>query len=91
MPYLTGRRDGRPHDVLFWRLGRRTAVRLGDWKLVRNPKRGADSDWRLFNLADDIDESDDLAGSRPEKLAEVVRVWERLDGEMAAPIQTSRR
>ena len=91
LPYLTHQRDGRPHDVLFWRLGRRTAVRLHDWKLLRNPKRGSDPSWRLYDLAEDVDESDDLARSHPEKLAELETVWNRLNGEMIEPIQTRRR
>jgi arylsulfatase A-like enzyme len=91
LPYLTGERDGRPHEVLFWRLGQRTAVRVGDWKLVRNPKRGADSSWHVYDLAEDVDESDDLAQSQPEKLEELKNVWDRLNGEMLEPIRTRRR
>jgi len=87
LPYLTDQRDERPHDVLFWRMIKRTAVRVGDWKLVRNPKRGSDGDWRLYNLAKDISETDDLADSHPEKLQELKSVWERLDGEMVEQIR----
>ena len=39
MPYLAGEEPGRPHEKLFWRLNHKTALRLGDWKLLRNPPR----------------------------------------------------
>ena len=87
MPYLTDQRDERPHEVLFWRMNKRTAVRAGDWKLIRNPKRGQSGDWQLYNLAKDISESDDLARSLPEKLLELKSVWERLNGEMVEQIR----
>ena len=34
-PYVTGGRDGRPHQWLHWRRRENMAVREGDWKLVR--------------------------------------------------------
>jgi len=87
LPYLTGQRDERPHDVLFWRMNKRTAVRVDDWKLVCNPRWGATGDWQLYNLAEDTSESDDLAKSHPNKLQELKNVWERLNGEMVEPMR----
>ena len=87
VPYLTGQRDERPHEVLFWRMNKRTAVRVGDWKLVCNPRWGATGDWQLFNLAEDISESDDLAKSHSNKLQELRNVWERLNDEMVEPMR----
>ena len=84
MPYLTGENRGRPHDVLFWRMNQRTAVRVGDWKLLRNPRRG-ESGWRLYNLADDLVEENDLAKSNTEKFAELMGVWEDLNDQMVEP------
>ena len=91
LPYLTGRREGRPHDVLFWRMNRRTAVRVGDWKLLSNPGRGSGADWQLYDLAEDISESKDLAGSHPERLQQLKQVWDRLNAEMIDPLWTRRR
>jgi len=34
LPYLTGTKQGRPHETLFWKSGSRWAVRHGDLKLV---------------------------------------------------------
>ncbi len=45
-----------------------SAIRLGDFKLVRNLNTG---ETRLFNLAKDIAESTDLSRSMPQKAAEL--------------------
>ena len=69
IPYLTGENQGRPHEQLSWRSGQSHAARVGDWKLVRDPRQG-ESDM-LFHLKDDTSEKNDLAGSQPEKLKEL--------------------
>ncbi len=60
---------------LFWRTGPdKAAVREGPWKLVR--QSGKDM---LFNLDDDLGETDDLAARYPEivkKLQSALREWE---------------
>lgn len=81
LPYLTGEKQGRPHDQLFWRAGGQHAVRLGDWKLVTM----RDEPPMVFNLKDDIGEQNDLAVGRPEKLDELQAAfaeWEK--GTMTA-------
>ena len=70
---------------------RRTAVRVGDWKLLSNPGRGSGADWQLYDLAEDISESKDLAGSHPERLQQLKQVWDRLNAEMIDPLWTRRR
>jgi len=56
---------------------RQEALRHGDWKLVRTypyigkGEFGEDYQDELFDLAEDIDESDDLSSARPEKLREM--------------------
>ncbi len=91
VPYITGVESGPPHDVLFWRMFGRAALRQGDWKLVRNPRGRTGSQWQLYNLADDLSESHDLAPTRPEKLEELKQTWERLNAQMIAPIWSRRR
>jgi arylsulfatase B len=83
MPFLNGGREGRPHETLYWRQGERTALREGDWKLLRNPRRGQGGDWELYNLEADISESNNRAGDEPERVAELKEIWLRLDGQMA--------
>ena len=86
VPYVTGSNQSRPHQVLFWRQGNRTAMRNGDWKLVRQPVRGKPRRWEVYNLSDDPAEQNDLATQRPEKLQALVRKWTELNGEMSEPM-----
>lgn len=52
-----------------------TAFRQGDWKLIYHydkPSGPSDVQVELFNLAEDRDESENLASSNPEKLQEMM-------------------
>ena len=86
MPYLQGHRSKRPHETLYWRAGRKAALRHGDWKLVRNPGRGQPADWQLFDLRHDLAETQNLAATQPERLAELVERWEAINAEMMDPV-----
>ncbi len=81
IPYLTGEREGRPHDRLFWRSGTQHAVRLGDWKMVV-PSRSAPL---LFNLRDDVGEQRDRSADRSEKLDELLEAFDTWASQMVAP------
>jgi len=83
MPFLTGKDQGLPHEWMFWRQGPRTAYRKGNWKIVYDPRS---EDWELYNLDEDLIEQRDLAGSHPDKLKDLVKDWEKTNGEMQAPI-----
>lgn len=52
-----------------------TAVRRGDWKLIRWFE---DDKWELYNLAEDLGETKNLAATHPEKVAELKAEMERL-------------
>jgi len=88
MPYLTRQDQGSPHKELFWRLNQKTAIRVGDWKLLRNPDRRGQQDapWKLYNLADDLSESNDLSAAEPERVRQLSAAWTRLNDEMMDPI-----
>ena len=92
-PFLSGDNDGMPHRELFWRLSQRTAIRVGDWKLLKNPQRrsGKEATWELYNLAEDISESNDLAAKEPGRVSELVAAWTRLNDEMVDPIWTPQK
>jgi arylsulfatase A-like enzyme len=49
-------------------LGASSSVRLGSWKLIYYHQ---DQSFELFNLDDDISETNNLAGSKPEKIKEL--------------------
>lgn len=74
IPELTGK-EQLMHDYLYWELqldgwfrtmplgGFRQAIRKGDWKAVRY---GSESKTELYNLIDDINETNDVAVDNPE-------------------------
>jgi arylsulfatase A-like enzyme len=69
LPYLKGSRQDSPHDILFWKADGMGAVRKGDWKLLVSPTEPFQ---QLFNLKDDIGESKNLAGEKPEVLSRLI-------------------
>lgn len=61
-----------PKHVFYWLWGDdRIALRRGDWKLAQN---GRKAPVQLFNLAEDPNETTDLAKKNPEKFAELKRL-----------------
>jgi arylsulfatase A-like enzyme len=81
LPYLRGEDDAAPHEALYWRLGRQMAIRQGDWKLVRydatvDGLRGQFTEPKLYNLAADIGEANDLMDEEPEKAAALQADWD---------------
>jgi arylsulfatase A-like enzyme len=73
LPLVTGRSNTPPHDALYWRFGVQYAVRQGDWKLV---KPHVDSAPKLFNLAADVGERDDLAAREPARVKALQTLWD---------------
>jgi arylsulfatase A-like enzyme len=96
LPFLTGKKSGRPHETLYWRLGEHMAIRKGDWKLVKtregplkeaNPSTFNDlSNAELYNLAEDIGETKNLAAAHPEKVRELAADWQRWNKKLAKPL-----
>jgi arylsulfatase A-like enzyme len=88
VPYLTGKRSGNPHETLFWRQGGRAGLCHGDLKLVRmgGRKDVGNAKWELYDLSKDISEETNLAKANPERLAELVAIWEKMNGEMREPM-----
>ena len=88
IPYLTGEKEGRPHETLYWRQGGKAGLRHGDWKIVRMGKRNefGKSKWELYDLSKDISEENNLAQSNPERLKELIRIWETMNDEMSEPL-----
>ncbi|MDE0769883.1 MAG: sulfatase-like hydrolase/transferase [Opitutaceae bacterium] len=88
IPFLTGENSGRPHETLFWRQGGKAGLRHGDLKLVRmgGRKDVGNAKWELYDLSKDLSEETNLAQSNPEKLAELIALWEEMNGEMREPM-----
>ncbi len=86
IPFLTGKTKAAPHEKLFWRQDRRAALRMENWKLLRNPRRGQSDEWQLYNLANDIAEQNNLATENTTKREELLSTWRELNAEMVEPI-----
>ena len=70
-------------DALYWRSGDYRAVRAGDWKLqvTKRPEKA-----RLYNLANDPTEKQDLAASDPQRVAQMRAMITAQNRDMAKPI-----
>ena len=55
-----------PHKSFFFTYGRHAALRMGNWKIVREKSEQA---WKLYDLARDEAESKNLAAERPADVA----------------------
>ena len=55
----------------------RRAIRQGDWKALHLPAPYGPGTWQLYDLSRDPGEVHDLAASRPEKLADLLELWDR--------------
>jgi arylsulfatase len=63
-------------DYLAWEVFGNRAVRQGDWKLRWQYKPYGKEEWELYNLTDDVAERHDLAPEKPEKVKELLALWE---------------
>lgn len=75
---LRGEALAEPHDYLYWDYGhcRRRydqAVRIGNWKGVR---LGRESDIQLYDLSNDLGETNDLAALRPDVVGRMARIMQ---------------
>jgi len=78
LPALTGQ-EQQAHDHLYWEFHEqqgKQAVRKGDWKTVKLNALGEKPEFLLFNLAEDQEESRDLAEQHPEILTELIRIMD---------------
>jgi arylsulfatase len=50
---------------------------VGDWKILRMPRPFASGEWELYDLKKDPGETNDLSREHPEKVQEMIALWER--------------
>ena len=90
LPMLRGESDvtHAPDEAIGWELFGKTAIRQGDWKITQEPDDAFWSardpvaeayQWKLFNLAEDPTELNDVAGQNPGKLREMIRLWDEYE------------
>jgi len=63
-------------DYLAWEIFGNHAVRQGDWKIRWQHKPFGKGDWELFNLKADPVERKDLAADYPDKLKQMLALWD---------------
>jgi arylsulfatase A-like enzyme len=60
-------------EALYWEHEGNAAVRVGDWKLVRQGRAGT---WELYDLARDRTELRNLAATEPARVRELAARWD---------------
>jgi arylsulfatase A-like enzyme len=88
LPYVRGEADGVPHETLFWTQDHYRVVRHRGWKLQRSGPN--DEFVWLFDLENDPTEQRNLAGERPEKVAELDAILAAHLAEQVPPLWSSR-
>ena len=81
MPLLTGKMAEVPERTLFWRVGQKNALRSGNWKLIRDGK-----EWQLYDLANDIGETTNLAAKEPARVQQLTSLWGKWNAEQIEPL-----
>lgn len=74
-----------PREFLCWENFGHRAVRQGNWKLVAKHKV-----WELYDMAADRSELHDLAGARPDKVAELAGIYNRWAKRVGAGVPPAR-
>jgi arylsulfatase len=77
MPVFAGH-DSIGHEFLYWEHEGNRAMRQGDWKIVSrfNYKANEPYPWELYNLSEDRTESNDLAAQHPERVEEMIPLYD---------------
>jgi arylsulfatase len=77
LPTLLGKGEQVKHPFLYWEFpayGGQQAVRMGDWKGVRQNLNKGKIDIELYNLADDIGEKKNVATGHPDIVARIAKI-----------------
>jgi arylsulfatase A-like enzyme len=84
LPYLIGEKSGAPNEALFWRMENGTdyAVRSGPWKLL---KARDQSGIQLYNVENDISETNNLVSEKPEVVGRLLRLYEDWNSKNVPP------
>ena len=80
VPTLTGRGSQARHEYLYWEFyeaGGKRALRMGQWKAVRNGLRDdPDAKIELYDIHQDLEERRDVAAANPEVVAQAQRFFD---------------
>ena len=84
MPFVTGKKKGKPHESLFWLKwdAREGAARMGDDKLVLLEKENSLS---LYQLNQDIGETKDVADAHSQEVEQLQNAFEAWKKQLIEP------
>ncbi|MBG0861163.1 MAG: arylsulfatase [Bacteroidales bacterium] len=77
IPSITGRGKQKQHEYLYWEFPERRgqqAVRLNNWKGIRDSTRNGNMKISLFNLVNDITETIDISDKYPDIVKEIEKI-----------------
>jgi arylsulfatase len=77
VPTLLGKGTQKKHEFLYWEFpgyGGQQAVRLGDWKGVRQELNKGRTAIQLYDLGRDVGEREDVAGKHPDVVKRIARI-----------------
>lgn len=80
LPSITGKGRQKTHKYLYWEFpeGRgQQAVRIGNWKGLRNNTHDGNMDINLFDLSVDITEDHDVSAENPEMVRKIGEIMEK--------------
>lgn len=81
LPAMLSKENQKEHEFLYWEFpsyGGQVAIRMGDWKVVRqNLKNAKEPTLELYNLKDDPTETTNVAASNPEILQKAAEIFKR--------------
>lgn len=80
IPFLSGQVETAPHKALMWRWVSQSAIREGDWKLLRGGNREY-----LYNLESDLEEKNNVADKYPEVADRLRRALTTWSQELSPP------
>lgn len=82
LPYLTNENTGVPHQKLYWHKLWFSAMRNGPWKLIYVQDYG----YALYNLNDDLGESQNLAAAMPDRVESMSRQLNEWKSSLMEPL-----
>jgi arylsulfatase A-like enzyme len=77
VPLLTGKGEPVSHEYLYWEFGEgvpKQAIRQGNWKLVRFLEKGKPAKVELYDLGNDLQETNNLSAQQPEVTAQLLKL-----------------
>ena len=86
MPFINGKESGEPHEYLYWRQKGNTALRMGKWKIVNHKLNSSNPEWELFNLENDLSETNNLKQEYLQEFNSLYHKWNELNGQMMKPL-----